>query len=203
MASSLSKKLQAASSKSAKVRTGSVKPTLVGAEKLVDQVAEAKQALVDQIAAYEQLEQTLTSQTKQIYSDARKDGNYSSSIFAKGDQSNGLMVVYSDKFSALPIEMEDELRKLDPKFDDHFVESRELKVRKNAGDGKTITDNVIEELMKKLGEARFNEIFDVKVAIAPRKGTAEIWEQLPVEIRNQLRQADPSVRNVTEDGKVV
>lgn len=197
MASSISSKLKSAASTSKTAKSS--KPTLSTAKDLVDKVAQMKNDLADMTQAYEQLEDQLTKQTFAIY-DSNRDSNYSSSIFTEGKQSNGLMVVYSDKFSALPIEMEEDLRKKDKKYEDHFVEGRDLKVKKDAG--KTISDETIEKLMKALGEDEFAKIFEVKVSIVAVKGLAEKFNELPNEIKDMMKQSAPSVRNVTVDGKV-
>jgi histone H3/H4 len=192
---SISDKLKVVATSSAKV----TKPTLSGVADLVDKVADMKKQVADMEVLYKLLSAELSEKAFQIY-DSVREKNYSSSIFAEGKTSNGLMVVYSDKFSALPVELEADLRKKDSKYDDHFVEVRDLKVKKDAG--KTISDETIEKLMKALGEDEFAKIFEVNIAIGAVKGMAEKLNELPEEIKDLLKQAAPSVRNVTVDGKV-
>ena len=94
--------------------------------------------------------------------------------------------------------MEKEIKKLDKKYADHFVEARKLSVKRN---GKEIDDKVIDKLMNALGE-EFDQIFDCKVEIGTKKGLAEIFHTLPEEVQSMLKQAKASTRNVTIDGKV-
>jgi hypothetical protein len=188
--------------KAAKTPTtkGASKPQLEGQAALVDRVIKMKNDLEDMQREYEQVEGELTVKTFDVYEAARKDGNYSSSIFAPGQKTNGAMVVYSDKFSNLPSEAEADLRAKDPNYDKHFVEVRKLTVKRDAG--KTISDKTIETLIDALGDD-FEKIFEVKVEVGTVKGFAEMWEDVPDTVKEMVRQAKPSVRNVTADGKVV
>jgi len=178
------------------------KPVLTGAEKLVDDVVTTKKAIEDLEAKMAELESTLRVQTYAAYDAARKNGQYSSSIFCEGSATPGCMQVFSDKFSALPTDMESNLRKQDPNYDRHFVEVRKLTVKRDAG--KTVSDAIIEKLLTALGED-FDKILEVKVEIGTVKGMAEMWEELPDGLKEMLKdlQAKPSTRNVTVDGKVV
>lgn len=179
---------------------GHEKPVLSGQADLVDKVIKMKNDLEDMERQYEQVEGELLEKTFDVYSDTRKDGQYSNSIFAEGKATNGAMVVYSDKFSNLPSDMEAELRQKDPNYDKHFVEVRKLTVKRDAG--KTISDKLIERLIEALGDD-FEKVFDVKVEIGTVKGFAEIWEEVPESIREMMKQAKASVRNCTADGKVI
>jgi len=177
----------------------SSKPTLSGQEALVDKVIKMKNALEDMQRQYEQLEGELTDQTQTVYSSARTEGQYSSSIFVPGKATNGAMVVYSDKFSNLPSEAEADLKAKDPQYDRHFVEVRKLTVKRDAG--KTISDKMINTIIEALGED-FEKVFDVKIEIGTVKGFAELYDEVPDTVKELVRQAKPSVRNVTVDGKV-
>lgn len=200
MATKLSDRLKASATKTAKKAT--TKPLLLGAETLVDQVVRTKKELEDLEARYDELQASLRELSYGVYDESRAQGAYTSSILCQGGSTPGCMHVYSDKFSSFPVEEEGKLRGLDPRFDDHFVEVRDLKVRKDAG--KTISDSVIEKLLGALGED-FDRIFEVKVSIGTKKGLAENgWATLPEALQDELRglQAKPSVRNLTSDGKV-
>jgi hypothetical protein len=105
MATNLSKKLQ----KAATVKK-SDKPIFGAMKALVDQTVQMKKELED-----------LNQQKKE----------YSSSILCEGTKTDGCMVVFSDKFSNLPIESEAELRKLDKDYERHFVEARKIEVKEN------------------------------------------------------------------------
>ncbi len=180
----------------------SPKPIVSGCEQLVDQVVETKKALEDLGAKYGELENSLRDKTYAAYDEARKNGQYSSSIVCEGQKTNGCIQVYSDKFSAFPVEQEKSLRSKDPDYDKHFVERRVLKVK--ADQGKTISDGRIEEILQALGE-KFDDFMEVKVEIVAVTGLAERWEELPDSVKDMLKdqQAKPSTRNVTSDGKVV
>jgi len=176
----------------------SSRPVLKGQDELVDKVIKMKNDLENMERQYEQLESELTSKAFSLYSEVRTDGNYSSSIFAPGAATNGALIVYSDKFSNLPSESEEELRNLDSNYEKHFVEVRKLTVKKDAG--KTISNKTVEKILAALGD-EFENIFDVKVEIGTRPGFAEVWNEVPESVRAIVKQAKPSVRNVTEDQK--
>ena len=176
----------------------SSRPVLKGQDELVDKVIKMKNDLENMERQYEQLESELTSTAFSLYSEVRTDGNYSSSIFAPGAATNGALIVYSDKFSNLPSESEEELRNLDSNYEKHFVEVRKLTVKKDAG--KTISNKTVEKILAALGD-EFENIFDVKVEIGTRPGFAEVWNEVPESVRAIVKQAKPSVRNVTEDQK--
>ena len=178
------------------------KPVLSGYEELVDQVVETKKALEDLEAKYAELEGSLKDKSYIVYDDARHNKQFSSSVLCEGKKTNGCQQIYSDKFSAFPVEMEAELRKKDPNYDKHFVEVRKIKIK--ADQGKTISDARIEAILQALGD-KFEEFMEVKVEIAAVSGMAEIyWDEMPEELKDLLKeqQAKPSTRNLTADGKV-
>lgn len=170
---------------------------------LVDKVAELKQELADLETKYEQTEQQLIDRARVLYDAERQANNYQTAIECEGNKTNGLMVVFADKYLALPVEMEDDLKKVDPKYDQHFLELREIKVKKDAFADKTVSDSTIKLLIDKLGEDKFTEIFDITVKIGTVKGLASIIDSVPTAARGLLTQAKPSVRNLTDEGKVV
>ena len=176
------------------------KPVLPNMKTLVDQTVQMKQELEDLKQQYASTEGALIDEAKKVYEDARQKKAYSPSILCEGAKSNGCMVVFSDKFSNLPIESETELRKLDKDYDNHFVEARKLEVKRT---GKTISDEIIQILMKALGEDEFAEIFEIKQEIGTIKGLAEKFDELPQAVKDMLTQSKASVRNVTVDGKVI
>lgn len=196
MASSLSKKL----AKSATTTSKTVRPLLGSYKDLVDSTVTMKKELEDLGAQYAATESQLIDQAKKIYADARSNKTYASSILCEGKDTDGCMVVFSDKFSNLPLETETELRKLDPNYDKHFVEARKLEVKRT---GKTISDETVNKIMKALGDDLFFELFSVKQEIGTVKGLAEMYDELPKEVQDMLTQAKASVRNVTVDGKVI
>jgi hypothetical protein len=181
-------------------KKSSSQEVLPGQDVLVDKVIKMKNAIDDMQRQYEILEGELTDQTYGVYSSARSEGHYSTTVFAPGKETNGAMVVYSDKFSNLPSEMEIELRKNDPNYQKHFVEVRKITVKRDAG--KTITDHTIEKILNALGDD-FEKIFEVKIEIGTQKGLAQMWDEVPSNVQDLLKQAKASVRNVTADGKVI
>jgi len=197
---SFSDRLRVAASKP--ITKGGDKPTLIGNEALVDKVIKMKNTLEDMKNQYDQLEGELLNKTFEVYNEARKEKNYSSSIFIPGKDTNGAMAVYSDKFSNLPIEVEKELRKEDPDYDKHFIEVRKLTVKRDSG--KTISDKTLELIIEAFDKAglKFEDYLDAKVEIGTQKGFAEMWEDIPKSVKEMVKQSKASVRNVTEDGKV-
>lgn len=175
-------------------------PTLPGSEVLVDEVVEMKKKLEDMNREYEFLEEELFGAAMPLYDEARLNGTYATGVYVPGKTTNGAVVLWSDRYSAFPVEMEKELRKKDPNFGKHFVEVRKLTVKRDAG--KTISDKTIEKLIAALGED-FEKIFDVKVEIGAAKGFAEQWGEVPESIRDLMKQSKPAVRNCTADGKVI
>ncbi len=196
----ISDKLRKAASSSVKADG---KPHIQGAEELVDKVINLKKELEDLEVAYAATESELINVAYEKYDEERKNRRYSNSIIAEGKETNGAAIIFSDKFSNLPIEMEAELRKKDPRYDDHFVEVRKLEVKRD--NGKTISDELIGKIMEALEKAGldFDEIFNVKVEIGTKKGLAERFNELPENVKGILKQAKPSIRNLTEDRKVI
>lgn len=195
MATNLSKKLQ----KAATVKK-SDKPIFGSMKSLVDQTVQMKKELEDLNQQYSATEGQLIQEAYKVYDEARKKKEYSPSILCEGTKTDGCMVVFSDKFSNLPIESEADLRKLDKDYDRHFVEARKIEVKKT---GKTIPDEAINKIMKLLGDDLFFEVFNIKQEIGTQKGLAEMYDELPQAIKDMLTQAKASVRNVTPDGKVI
>jgi len=177
------------------------RPTLSGHETEVDKLVSMKKEMEDLKRKYEQLEESVIEAVKDVYDDVRKAGNYQTAIFAEGQHTNGAMFIFPDRFCNIDAELEDELRNLDNDYDKHFVEVRELKLKKDAG--KTVSDATIDMLRAKLGDELFVQIFDIKVHIGAQKGLAERWDELPDEVKEMVRQVKASLRNVTDDGKVV
>jgi hypothetical protein len=167
-----------------------------GYEFLVDSVITLKKKLSDIEAKYKLEETRLLSEAGKLYEDQGKRGDYKTNILFAGNQTEGAMVVFSDKFSAIPQEKEKFLRDLDPDYDRHFTEKRVLSL-KDTGDA------VIEELVSLLGEEKFLKYFEVKISIVAKNGLAKEQFHLPAELREELKQAKPAVRLVTEDGKAV
>jgi len=197
MASPLSKKLQKIAAGSAKK---SDKPVLGNMKSLVDQTVTMKKELDDLKAQYDSTEGELIKEAYKVYDEARKNKQYASSILCEGANTDGCMLIFQDKFSNLPIDQEGTLRKADKDYDEHFVEARKLEVKRT---GKTIPDEIINKIMKALGDEAFEEIFSIKVEIGTKKGLAERYNELPKEVQEMLTQAKASLRNVTTDGKVI
>jgi hypothetical protein len=146
--------------------------------------------------------EAIANAARPIYDAERKAFNYQTSIECPGQVTSGVLVINPDRFCGIDIEMEGELRKLDPDYDKHFVEVRDVKVKKDAFSDKTISDATIKTLIDKLGEEEFTRIFDVSVKIGAQKGLAEKWDNVPDAVKPFIKQVKSSVRVLTDEGKV-
>ena len=176
------------------------RPVHAGVEVEADKVMKMKKELADLKLEYSELEGTLLEKVYETYDSARNAGRYASSIMVPGQTTNGLMAIWKDQFSNLPCDVENELRKKDPKYDDHFFEARTITVKKDVP--KSISDEIIEKLMNYLGDD-FEKLFDVKVEIGCKEGLAKVWNTVPDSVKGMVRQHKASVRDVTSDAKVV
>lgn len=162
---------------------------------LVDRTVRMKRELAALGEQYNETESELIERARTVYESYRKKGSYTSSVTCVGKTTDGLVVIFADKFSPLPVEMEKDLRKLDPRYDDHFCEVRDIKLKSDA------TDADIETIIKALGEDNFKRLFDVSIKIGTRKGLARVYETLTAKVKGLLRQAKPSVRELNAEGK--
>jgi len=183
-----------------KAKTEHVKCDTVGTivDKYVDLSKQLKQIETD----LEQTGEAIAAQARTIYDGERQGYNYQTSIECPGVQTPGVLTIFPDRFCGIAIEMEGELRKLDPDYDKHFVEVRDVKVKKDAFADKTISDATIQKLINALGEEEFTRIFDIAVKIGTQKGLAEKWDMVPDAVKPFIKQVKPSVRILTDEGKV-
>ena len=159
-------------------------------KQLVDQVVAAKAAMVDAEAAYEIVESQLLGESGRIYAERAEAGNFAKSMNLDGEQSAGVQVVYTDKFSAIEAgsQQEEDLRKaVGKRFEALFEEKRTISLEKT-------DDATIELLMEKLGEKAFFDIFKIRVQVAAKKGFDEVQFELPAQVRETIKQAKGSVR---------
>lgn len=189
-------------------------PDLMGKEKLADKlhsaVVTAKNALVEQAEA----EGELLPQVVKEYERLAREGRFTKSINVPGKDTPGVQITFQDKFSAIPASAEDELRRLDPKFDEHFEEVRSLSIKqtdhaafellmKKLGKGisdifsislKDTSDKTIDMLVSKLGETDFARLFDVQLGIKAREHLDEKVHELPDAVRPFIKQAKGAVK---------
>lgn len=171
-------------------------------QKLADDVVEAKRALIDAEGRYSILEKEMLDQAGRIYADRAEAGHFAKSMNIDGVETQGVQVVYTDKFSAIDVSvngeanpLESQLRKLVGKrFDSLFEEKRTVQMSKT-------DDKTIALLMEKLGEEVFFDIFQIRVQVAPVKGFDQIQFELPAQVREIVKQSKASVRLRKENGK--
>lgn len=173
-----------------------------GVEALADKYVDLSKQLKQLESDLEQTGEAIASSARGVYDAERQGHNYQTSIEVPGNATPGVLTIFPDRFCGIDIEMETEMRKADPNFDKHFVEVRDIKVKKDAFSDKTVSDSTIKKLIDALGEDEFTRIFDISVKIGTQKGLAEMWDNVPVAVRGYVKQVKPSVRILTDEGKV-
>ena len=196
-----------------KTNSKSTVPNVTGFEKLADQlnnaVAVAKEAEADRKLAEEELLPKLEEYRLKQY----RAGKFSKSFNVVGKATNGVQITYQDKFSGISAEHEQELRALDPKFDDHFEQVRSIKLKRTDLEmlqmvikklGKNVTD-IFEISLKKtddatiemLGEKFGNEfanIFEVVLSLIAKEHLDEKLHEIPETAMGFVKQAKGSVK---------
>jgi hypothetical protein len=169
-------------------------PELGGYAHLADKVAEAKVNLQDATAVFGSLEGELITHIRQEYEQAAESGDFSKSFNVLGASSDGVQVTFTDRFSAIPGDMEDTLQKsvTGDQYKTLFEEKRVLTLAKT-------DDDTIKMLVEKLGEKTFSDIFKINVSIAPKKDMDRNQFKLPAEVRSLLNQAKPGVKLIEGD----
>lgn len=189
-------------------------PDLLGKEKLADKlhnaVLDAKNASVEQ----QEAEGELLPEAIKEYERLATLGKFTKSINIPGKETAGVQITFQDKFSAIPATAADELRALDPKFDEHFEETRSLSIKqadhaaleflmKKLGKGisdifsislKDTSDKTIDMLVSKLGETDFARLFEVQLGIKAREHLDEKVHELPSAVKPFIKQAKGAVK---------
>jgi len=183
-----------------KAKTEHVK--CAGVETLVDKYVELNKKFTQLESDLAQTGEAIANKARMVYDAERSAFNYQTSIECPGNATAGVLVINPDRFCGIDIEMEGTLRGLDPDYDKHFCEVRDVKVKKDAFSDKTISDATLKVLIDKLGEAEFTRIFEISVKIGTQKGLAEKWDTVPAAVKPFVKQVKSSVRILTDEGKV-
>jgi hypothetical protein len=178
----------------AETKKKSTVPVITDFTELADEVSKRKQVLKDAEALYGVAESMLEKHARDLYVAAAESGDFTKSLTFQGGETPGVMVTYQDKFSALPGESEETLKKSLTKadFDMYFEERRQLSLSRT-------DDATIGLLVEKLGEEVFASIFDVKLTLVPKGDMDRNQFSLPPKVRAMLKQAKASVKLVSED----
>jgi hypothetical protein len=144
-----------------KGKKGSV-PVLSSATALGDRCYRAYVEMKDAAAAFKAVEGEVLDLTNGEYEKRAKSGDFTKSFNLVGEETEGVQVVYSDKFSALPIEAEEGLREqLGEDFDTHFEQKREITLNDTS-------DETVALLIKKLGAETVAKLFAIKLSIVAK-----------------------------------
>lgn len=182
----LSSIAKSALDKKSKAKTVSVSDDIAD---VVDDVCRLKKKLSDAKASCESAEEKLIDAIRPKYEDGAKRNDFMKSISVRGNDSNKVMVSWSDSFSAIPMEHSSFLKRADEDFDKHFIEKRVLTVK-----SERTNDESIQELLELLGQKKFKEFFDVGITVATKAGMDQAQFGLEDEIRQLLKQRSPSVK---------
>src|SRR5277367_6115440 len=181
---------------STETKKKSTVPELGAYSHLADKVAEAKVNLQDAEAVFGSLEGELITHIRQEYEQAANAGDFSKSFNVLGANSDGVQVTFTDRFSAIPGDMEEQLKgNLAATYGDGGVESFRTYFEEKRSLSLTKTDDdTIKMLLEKLGEKTFTEIFKINVTINPKKDMDRNQFDLPAEVRGLLKQANAGVK---------
>ena len=189
-------------------------PDINGQEKLADKlhaaVVKAKDAAVEQKEA----ESDLLPLVEKEYERLARSGHFTKTLNIPGKDTAGIQISFQDRFSPIPIENETELRALDPKFDEHFEETRFLSIKqadheviallmkklgKNISDMfsislKDTSDKTIDTLVEKLGADDFKRLFDVNLGLRAKEHLDEKMHEIPAAAKPFIKQAKGAVK---------
>jgi hypothetical protein len=166
-------------------------PRVAGHEDLVDQVAAAHLALMEAEEVFRGLEVQLLDAAGEIYADSSDD--FAKSYRFGGRSTPGVLVTYQDRFSAIDIDEEANLRKWlgEADYAELFEEKRDIRLTKT-------DDATINLIRTKLGAHMFDRVFQVKLTIACKPDMDRVQFELPKRVRGLLKQAKASVKPVKE-----
>ena len=154
-----------------------------------DEAVRKKIALKQAETEFKLAEEALLEPARAIYARFARQGCFSKSINLAGEQTGGVRVSFTDRFSALPATDKPELiAALGERFDVLFQEKRTLTLKTEKTD-----DDSIRFLLERLGPQTFSEYFDVQVTIHPKPGMDREQFSLPEAVRDRLTQFKPSV----------
>lgn len=188
-------------------------PVLEGFEALADQLNLAVSARKEAEGRAAMAESELLPEIRKEYLKRAKSGAFVKSFDIPGSETGGVQLTWQDKFSDIPVEHEDELRALDPRFDEHFVQKRNISLRNTDVDQikqllkllgpamsdifsislKKTDDATIEMLAKKLGED-FAKTFDITLSLQAKEGLDRSVHEIPDAAMGFVKQAKASVK---------
>jgi len=160
-------------------------PVITGCEAVADKLHKAIRNKKDLEAEIALLEAKVLEVSNEEYERDAKGLNYQSSFNIPGKTTPGLMAVYTNKFSKIGVDQEAVLKE-DPKFEDHFVENREVSL-------KDPSDEMIQKIVKAVGgPKKFQEMFEAKRSYKPANATVQFI--VADNIRRLCKQAKPSIK---------
>lgn len=162
-------------------------PSVEAHSRLSDEVYRLKEAAQDAEAAFRVKEAELIDEVQVEYESRAVAGDFVKSLDIEGSKTPGVQVTFADKFSAFEMAAKPELQNLDPEFDKHFEEKREISLKET-------DDETIQKLISKLGEKMFSDLFQVKLSIVAKSGMDLAQFSLKPELRGMLKQQKPAVK---------
>jgi hypothetical protein len=189
-------------------------PELRGQEAIADELHNAVVAQKDAEVERKDKEELLLPAVTEEYMRLACAGRFTKTINIAGKDTPGIQVSFQDRFSAIPIDAEEELRALDPKFDEHFEQVRSISMKqasfddlallmKKLGKGiseifqvslKDTSDKTIDTLVAKLGEQDFTRLFEVALSLKAKEHLDEKLHEVPKAAHGFIKQAKGSVK---------
>lgn len=189
-------------------------PELTGHEKFADKLHNAVLKIKEAGNEVKEAEGELLPLAEAEHARLAASGAFTKTINIPGKATAGVQITWQDVFSAIPSENEEELKKVDPKFDEHFEEVRSLILKQTSHAditfllkklGKEITDifsislkdtsgATIDMLADKLGADDFLRLFEIKTGLKTKKGLDEKMHELPAAVKPFLKQAKGAVK---------
>ena len=160
---------------------------------IADVVYNAYQASKDAETTYKVVEATMVEEVHNHYKEFAQSGRFSKTFNISGTSTPGVQVSFKDMFSEISSEVEPELKQLmGDDYNKNFKEVRTLTL-------KNTSDQNIEYLMEALGQEKFLELFDIKVAIACQSDMDRKQFSLPTKVQLMIKQWKPSTKLKKED----
>jgi hypothetical protein len=183
---SIKEKLSKMSEETVK-KSKSKTPVVPGHEALADATLRAYEALKEAEASFRKVEEEMLTVARKLYEDGARGNNFNGAFNFEGVKTEGVQVVFQDRFTQIPEDSEAVLRKaVGKKYPEYFQDKRDIAL-------KDPSDEVIEMLMEKLGD-NFDKLFKVKVSITTKPGMDRKQFELCYEARELFNQYKPSVK---------
>jgi hypothetical protein len=163
-------------------------PMIDGHEKLADALHELYEQQKQAEAEFRAKEEELITKARVLYEKSGTDGDFSKAFNFPGKETPGMQIVWQDKFSAIPMEHEDLIKKtLGDRYEALFDQKRELSLADTS-------DETIQVVHEKLGEELFEKLIQVKVTIVAKGDMDRKQFSLPNQVRALLKQAKAACR---------